>query len=108
MAAITTITIERDALRGDPGTAGARFHGLAQRCAGGLLELDLTHVQIIEGYALGLLIRLHKDMRSSGGRLLLRNLTAPVRELLQIVRLDRYFEYVREDPEVDPCLVVGR
>jgi anti-anti-sigma factor len=78
---------------------------LAEQAAGKVLELDLDRVGSVEASGLGLLVRLHKQMKDSGGRLVLRNPRPLVADVLRVTHLDRLLAIVSE-PEADPCIIV--
>ena len=59
------------------------------------LLLDFTNVTSITSVELGTLIRLHKKMKASGGRLTLFNLNLHVFEVFSITRLEKLLEICR-------------
>jgi anti-anti-sigma factor len=60
---------------------------LAGEAGGRRLVLDFCNVGFISSTALGLLIRLHRQVQAAGGRLMLRNLSYAVYEVFEVTRL---------------------
>lgn len=60
------------------------------------LLLDFTHVEYITSEELGILVSLHKTVRTLGGRLTLFNLNAQVFEVFAVTRLQNYLGICRE------------
>ncbi|GIX06813.1 MAG: hypothetical protein KatS3mg115_1216 [Candidatus Poribacteria bacterium] len=56
------------------------------------LILDLTRVRVVDSSVLGLLIRLHLQLRSEGGRLILVNPQPTVQRALEVTRLNTVLE----------------
>ena len=56
------------------------------------LVLDLASVEFIDSSGLGALISALKSVRTAGGTLALARLSGPVRNILEITRLDRVFD----------------
>src|SRR5262249_18079036 len=67
--------------------------------------VDLGELDSVGGYGFGLLIQLHKRLEQSGGRLVLRNPTSVVSDMIRVAKLDRFFTIVN-DPEGGSCIVV--
>jgi anti-anti-sigma factor len=97
--------LDPDALSSRAEQTGEEFQRLAEQSAGKVLELDLARVGFVEGTGLGVLVRLHKQMKDSGGRLVVRNPGAVVAEVLRVTHLDRVLTVVHE-PEPDTCIIV--
>ena len=55
------------------------------------LIVDLTGVDIIDSTGLGLLIAAHNSLKKTGGKLVVTNTTADIRELFKCMRLDKHF-----------------
>jgi len=68
------------------------------------LVMDLGHVGFIDSCGLGALISALKVLRTSGGSLVLANLSEPVEAVLRITRLSRVFEIC---PDVRDALVLS-
>jgi anti-sigma B factor antagonist len=68
------------------------------------LVVDLGHVGFIDSCGLGALISALKVLRTSGGSLVLANVSAPVEAVLRITRLSRVFEIC---PDVSDALVLS-
>jgi anti-anti-sigma factor len=99
------VLLDRNALSSEVDPAWEECRKVAGQAAGKVLELDLDRVEFVEATGLGLLVRLHKQMKDSGGRLVLRNPRPLVADVLRVTHLDRLFAIVYE-PEADPCLIV--
>jgi anti-sigma B factor antagonist len=63
--------------------------------------LNFGNVEFLSTAALGILIALHKRVRSAGRRLLLGNLDSEIREVFEITRLNTFFEIVPAPDEGD-------
>jgi len=59
--------------------------------AGGDVRLDLTDVTFIDSSALGILVRIHNDLRRRGDRLQLVAVSERVEQVLRLTALDRLF-----------------
>lgn len=69
------------------------------------LLLDFSHVECLSSEELATLIRLHKQLKASGGRLTLFNLCAPVFEVFRVTKLNKVLRICREqDSEETPPL----
>jgi anti-sigma B factor antagonist len=68
------------------------------------LVMDLGQVGFIDSCGLGALISALKVLRTSGGSLVLANLSEPVEAVLRITRLSRVFEIC---PDVRDALVLS-
>lgn len=62
------------------------------------LLLDLRNVSSLNGRELGALVRLHKGLAASGGRLTLFNVNSWAYEALALTRLDTLLRICREQP----------
>ncbi|GAA2631677.1 STAS domain-containing protein [Paractinoplanes durhamensis] len=56
------------------------------------LVIDLRDSPLIDAAAIGVLLRAHRDMISSGGRLVLRGPTPRVQRILHLARLGHVFD----------------
>ncbi|HTW95955.1 MAG TPA: STAS domain-containing protein [Tepidisphaeraceae bacterium] len=63
------------------------------------LILNLQQVPYMDSSAIAILVEMLKEMRKSGGKLLLVNLQPRVRGLLEIARLDAIFTICRDEAE---------
>ena len=61
-----------------------------------LLDIDLSQTRFMDSSGLGALIALHKTMSGRGGRLRIINPTLSVQQILELTRLHRVFEIVKE------------
>lgn len=59
------------------------------------LDLDLSSAGFVDSSGLGVLISLHKEMVSRGGRLRIVNPTDSIQQILELTRLHRLFEIVK-------------
>ena len=62
----------------------------------GAIVLDLARVSTIDACGLGVMLELRARIESQGIEFRLRNLTKPVRQVLEITRLDSVFEISTE------------
>ncbi len=81
----------------------AELLGLAKCVPGSRLHLDLRRVHFVASAALGLIVRLHKQVRAAGGVLVLDNLNPIVCDALRRACLDRLVA-VQPAPESDITL----
>ena len=56
------------------------------------IDLDLSHVTVLDTSGLGLLLLVHDKLAASGRPIGLLNCGAQVRSMLQFARFERYFE----------------
>lgn len=70
----------RDAIHVSAGYGAKRF------------VLDLSHVEVIDSYGIGELVRCSSAVRQAGGDIKLAGVTEKVREMLEISRLNTFFE----------------
>lgn len=59
--------------------------------------VDLDHTEYVDSTTIGTLIRLHKKQKLLNGRLVLCNLSEPVRKILEQSKLLRYFRIISEE-----------
>jgi anti-anti-sigma factor len=102
---IVVATLDPDALSSRVEHTTEECQRLAEQVAGKVFELDVARVAFVGAVGLGMLVRLHKRMKDSGGRLVLRNPGAAVAEMLRVTHLDRVLTVVHE-PEPDTCIIV--
>jgi len=60
------------------------------------IEIDLSQTMAVDSCGLGALVALHKTTSSRGGVLRLVNPTPPVQQILELTRMHRIFEVVKE------------
>ncbi|MEY2466947.1 MAG: anti-sigma factor antagonist [Verrucomicrobiota bacterium] len=60
------------------------------------IEIDLSQTASIDSCGLGTLVALHKTVCSRRGTLRLLNPTAPVQQILELTRMHRLFEIVKQ------------
>ncbi|MEU4244661.1 STAS domain-containing protein [Actinoplanes sp. NPDC026619] len=58
------------------------------------LIIDLRHSALVDAAAIDILLRAHRNMISSGGRLVLCAPSARVRRILHLARLEQVFDVV--------------
>lgn len=58
------------------------------------VEIDLSEAMFIDSCGLGALISLHKMVCTRGGQVRLLHPTPPVRQILELTRMQRIFEVV--------------
>jgi anti-sigma B factor antagonist len=91
-----TIFTFSDLMARDEGDMLAKeLDGHTDDLAGRHLLLNFAHVRCIYSVEIGTLITLHKRLQAAGGRLTLFGVGAEVREVLVLMRLDRYLEICR-------------
>ncbi|HEX43075.1 MAG TPA: anti-sigma factor antagonist [Phycisphaerales bacterium] len=71
---------------------GERLKPVAHRNGNGELVLNFGHVRFMSSAMLGLLVRVHKNVRESNGRLKLCNLDAGLRRVFEITQLNKVFD----------------
>ena len=54
--------------------------------------LDLSRVTLMDAHGLGVMLQLREESHAKGGGFQLVNVNGPLREILQITRLDRVFQ----------------
>lgn len=69
------------------------------------LVLDCEKLRYISSYGLGVLIRLHKRLKSRGGDVKIAAVSGPVADVLRLTRLDRVFNLY---PDVNRALLEFR
>ena len=67
---------------------------LPPQLTGGLVALDLTHIEYITSPGFRVLIQSLKEQTAKGGRLLLGNMSAPLRMFFDMAGLGTVFEVV--------------
>jgi anti-sigma B factor antagonist len=60
------------------------------------IEVDLSQTSFVDSSGLGALIALHKTAAGRKGKLLLLNPQPPVQQIIELTRLDRIFQVVRQ------------
>jgi len=60
------------------------------------IEIDLSQTTALDSCGLGALVALHKTASARGGVLRLRNPTPPVQQILELTRMHRIFEVVKD------------
>jgi anti-sigma B factor antagonist len=60
------------------------------------IEIDLSETAAIDSCGLGALVALHKTVGTHGGALRLLNPTPAVQQILELTRMHRIFEVVKE------------
>ena len=60
------------------------------------IEIDLSQTMALDSCGLGALVALHKTASARGGVLRLRNPTPPVQQILELTRMHRIFEVVKD------------
>jgi anti-sigma B factor antagonist len=60
------------------------------------IEVDLSQTAAVDSCGLGALVALHKTVAARGGVLRLINPTPPVQQILELTRMHRIFEIIKE------------
>ena len=60
------------------------------------IEIDLSQTTSVDSCGLGALVALHKTAAARGGVLRLLNPTPPVQQILELTRMHRIFEVVKQ------------
>ena len=60
------------------------------------IEIDLSETSAVDSCGLGALVALHKTASARGGVLRLINPTPPVQQILELTRMHRIFEVVKD------------
>jgi anti-sigma B factor antagonist len=60
------------------------------------IEVDLSQTTAVDSCGLGALVALHKTTSSRGGVLRLLNPTPPVQQILELTRMHRIFEVIKQ------------
>lgn len=60
------------------------------------IDIDLSTTSFVDSSGLGLLISLHKEMASRNGQLRILNPTKSIDQILELTRLHRLFEIVKQ------------
>jgi anti-sigma B factor antagonist len=60
------------------------------------IEVDLSQTTTVDSCGLGALVALHKTAAARGGVLRLLNPTPPVQQILELTRMHRIFEVVKD------------
>jgi anti-anti-sigma factor len=63
------------------------------------VAIDFADVTMLGSLGLGALITLTKTCKSEGGKLVIFNVDAPIRELVKMSRLDRVITLCADEPE---------
>lgn len=94
---VTIFTFLGGKTRNVANVLASELEGSMDQLAGNChLLLDFTHVEYLNSSELGTLIKLHKKLRASGGRLTLFNLSADVYEVFAVTRLQTLLGICRE------------
>jgi anti-anti-sigma factor len=70
---------------------GQQLLALADAQAGQQVTLDLAPIEYLTSTVLSHLVRLHKRLLASGGRMTLENIRPAVRDVFRVTLLDRVF-----------------
>src|ERR1700755_2150575 len=90
---VTVVTVATESLgEANIQEVGQDLFAVADRLVHRGLELDLGEVPSMTSTALGKFISLHKRVRERGGRLVIVNLTDPVREVFEVTQLHRVLD----------------
>jgi anti-sigma B factor antagonist len=60
------------------------------------IEIDLSQTTAVDSCGLGALVALHKTAAARGGVLRLINPTPPVQQILELTRMHRIFEVIKD------------
>ena len=60
------------------------------------IEVDLSQTRAVDSCGLGALVALHKTAAARGGVLRLINPTPPVQQILELTRMHRIFEVIKQ------------
>jgi anti-sigma B factor antagonist len=60
------------------------------------IEIDLSQTTSVDSCGLGALVALHKTAAARGGVLRLLNPTPPVQQILELTRMHRIFEVIKQ------------
>ena len=60
------------------------------------IEIDLSQTAAVDSCGLGALVALHKTVSNHGGALRLLNPTPAVQQILELTRMHRIFEVIKE------------
>jgi anti-anti-sigma factor len=101
----TVVVLEPHALCSRVQETKEALKAFEDRWAGRTVHVELGELDSVGGYGFGLLIQLHKRLEQSGGRLVLRNPTPVVSDMIRVAKLDRFFTIVN-DAEGGSCFVV--
>lgn len=63
------------------------------------LVINFTKVSYVDSSGLATLVEILKNMRSYGGRMRLTNLSAKIKSLFEITKLDKLFEIMADEAE---------
>ena len=102
----TVVTLDPHALCSRVQETREALRAFEGRWGGTTVHIDLGRLDSVGAYGFGLLIQLHKQLERSGGRLVLRNPTAVVADMIHVAKLDRLFTIVH-DGEGGSYFVVG-
>ena len=72
-------------------TVGQQLLALADNNPGQQVVLDLAPIEYLTSTVLSHLVRLHKRLLASGGRMTLENIRPAVRDVFRVTLLDRVF-----------------
>lgn len=87
----------------DDSVSGQLLRQLVPVCEGlqgNSLHVDLDSVDVLCSSGLNSLIQIHRHVRRSGGEVRLDNVSAGVREVLKVTRLERIFRFAGSEPTV--------
>ncbi len=99
---VRIITFAPDVVRDVENVIARELQGRTDETGGCHLLLDFTNVEYITSVELGTLVRLHKQMKASRGRLTLFNLKAEVYEVFTTTCLQTFLGICREDEPQPP------
>jgi anti-sigma B factor antagonist len=71
---------------------GEKLFRLVEDAASSRFSIDFASVTFLTSSALGILLHLHKKLKTGGGRLELRNVAPHIFEIFSITRLDQVFD----------------
>ena len=80
----------------DQAGADALKAALAPHLTGGLVALDFTHVEYVTSQGFRVLMQALKEQTAKGGRLLLGNMSEPVRMFFDMAGLSTVFKVVHD------------
>ncbi len=94
---VRVITLSGNKVRDVVNMVARDLEDRTDRLDGGYVLLDFSNVEQFSSAELGTLVSLHSRMRSSGGRLLLFNLSDQIYEVFTATRLQTVLEICRDE-----------
>ncbi len=82
----------------------SQFRAATQKCIKEekrFLVANLADVGFIDSSGVGMLITCHQDLKTSGGRLVLINLSDDIYDLFEMTSIDRLFEILDTEEELE-------